>query len=386
VTAFDPSVIVFGAYQSPESALEGVPIASDPIPPDQLPPSVDLTAGMPPVVNQAVGSLQVTSGLLPAIGNQGSQGSCVAWAAGYCVDTYVACKANGWTPSTGSHTASPAYLYARAGEKWRLYAGSWSCGSGTAIVHAMEVLEEQGCSALATVPYNQYVCVDPHANQGDAASFQIDSFASVNSKSRTSVKSQVAAGNPVVFGADIYSNFMSWSGSAVYNTASGSYLGGHAMAVVGYDDARQAFRIQNSWGTGWGDLGYMWMGYAVFEQITRGTGDTFIATKGGGNPPASNNPPTITSLVANPTSVIVSRTSSLTAAASDPDGDGLTWQWSATGGTLVRGTTTATWTAPATAGTYTVRLTVSDGKGGSDTESVSITATPAQGGEVIVIN
>jgi hypothetical protein len=37
--------------------------------------------------------------------------------------------------------------------------------------------------------------------------------------------------------------------------------GGHAYKFVGYDDAKGAFLMQNSWGSGWGMLGHAWMPY-----------------------------------------------------------------------------------------------------------------------------
>jgi hypothetical protein len=42
---------------------------------------------------------------------------------------------------------------------------------------------------------------------------------------------------------------------------SGRMLGGHAVALVGYSDARQAFLLRNSWGEGWGNKGYAWLPY-----------------------------------------------------------------------------------------------------------------------------
>jgi hypothetical protein len=44
--------------------------------------------------------------------------------------------------------------------------------------------------------------------------------------------------------------------------------GGHAMCVVGYDDNRHggAFEIQNSWGTNWGNDGYIWVKYVDFAN------------------------------------------------------------------------------------------------------------------------
>jgi cathepsin L len=35
----------------------------------------------------------------------------------------------------------------------------------------------------------------------------------------------------------------------------------HGVVIVGWDDAKRAWLIKNSWGTGWGDKGYMWIDY-----------------------------------------------------------------------------------------------------------------------------
>jgi C1A family cysteine protease len=39
---------------------------------------------------------------------------------------------------------------------------------------------------------------------------------------------------------------------------------GHAVALVGYDDARGAFRLRNSWGADYGNNGYAWIPYDEF--------------------------------------------------------------------------------------------------------------------------
>jgi C1A family cysteine protease len=41
---------------------------------------------------------------------------------------------------------------------------------------------------------------------------------------------------------------------------------GHSMVLVGYDDARSAFRLMNSFGPNWGDNGYAWIGYALWQK------------------------------------------------------------------------------------------------------------------------
>ncbi len=42
-------------------------------------------------------------------------------------------------------------------------------------------------------------------------------------------------------------------------------LGGHAIAIVGYDDSKQMFTFQNSWGSSWGDKGF---GYLPYSYLT----------------------------------------------------------------------------------------------------------------------
>ncbi|WP_109260184.1 C1 family peptidase [Hyphobacterium indicum] len=37
----------------------------------------------------------------------------------------------------------------------------------------------------------------------------------------------------------------------------------HAVVLVGWDDDRNAWLMRNSWGTGWGDDGYMWIEYGA---------------------------------------------------------------------------------------------------------------------------
>jgi hypothetical protein len=85
-----------------------------------------------------------------------------------------------------------------------------------------------------------------------------------------------------------------------------------------------------------------------------------------------NQPPAISSLTANPTSINTGKTSTITCTATDPDGDDLTYNWETTGGTITGSGSSVTFTSD-TAGTYTITCTVSDGKGGITKKSVNIT-------------
>lgn len=60
--------------------------------------------------------------------------------------------------------------------------------------------------------------------------------------------------------------------------------------------------------------------------------------------------------------------------ASDPDGDPLTYSWTATGGSISGSGATITWTAPnaPVGSSYTITCTVSDGRGGSASQGTNI--------------
>lgn len=44
-------------------------------------------------------------------------------------------------------------------------------------------------------------------------------------------------------------------------TVNDTFLGGHAVVLVGYDDTKRMFFCRNSWGIDWGLEGYFWMPY-----------------------------------------------------------------------------------------------------------------------------
>ena len=90
-------------------------------------------------------------------------------------------------------------------------------------------------------------------------------------------------------------------------------------------------------------------------------------------PPAPENRPPTVKARCEPCTVEVGKTSTVTADASDPDGDALTYRWSAPAGTFTSATTRQTpWTAPMQEGPVPATITVTDSKGATATDSVTI--------------
>jgi hypothetical protein len=89
----------------------------------------------------------------------------------------------------------------------------------------------------------------------------------------------------------------------------------------------------------------------------------------------ANNPPAITSLTASIEWTTPSGSVQVTCTASDPDGDELTYDWSATGGDIPSTGSATIWTAPGEVGMYDITVAVADGYGGEDTRSLSLGVT-----------
>ncbi len=68
------------------------------------------------------------------------------------------------------------------------------------------------------------------------------------------------------FGVDY--NFNSADATTIIKSRGSEFYGVHAITIVGYDDSKHAFKVINSWGTGWGDAGFTWIDYDYLQQMT----------------------------------------------------------------------------------------------------------------------
>ncbi|MGB0892635.1 MAG: C1 family peptidase [Flavobacteriaceae bacterium] len=210
----------------------------------------------------------------PTPGNQGRQPSCVGWASGYGARTIANAVRNGWRNNTSKinqNTFSPSFVY-----NLIKFKGDNNCKRGSYIADAMRLMNKFGILALKDFSYSQTDCVKNPSSYGlqKAKNNTILTYERLAKWDNPynlvgKVKKAIANKNPVVIGMQVSSTFYkakgAWSG--VHNTKPG----GHAMVVVGYDDDKYggAFELLNSWGTNWGNSGYIWVRYADFKKNTK---------------------------------------------------------------------------------------------------------------------
>jgi hypothetical protein len=89
--------------------------------------------------------------------------------------------------------------------------------------------------------------------------------------------------------------------------------------------------------------------------------------------PTGNQPPVISSLLAQSEQIYPSAKTEVQCVAQDADGDRLDFKWACTGGNFSGAGPIVIWNAPPNYGTYTITVTVEDGKGGSMQASLPIT-------------
>jgi fibronectin type 3 domain-containing protein len=207
------------------------------------------------------------SNYLPPVKSQGSIGSCAAWSTVYYAKTIQENQERGWGVETEDHQFSPLFTYNQITK---------GVNKGTPIVQHMILMEEQGASTLTSFPHIDNIKIMPDEKVfNNAANYRAESYRKLDRYDREkeqwivdlkTVKTFLAEGLPVVGGFQIYENFYKYPGG-VYNKISGKKSGGHAMCIVGYDDAKGALHIVNSWGTNWGEEGFFWLDYDLFEQL-----------------------------------------------------------------------------------------------------------------------
>ncbi len=220
------------------------------LPPILLPKRFDYTASMTPVRDQ------------------GSDGTCVAFASVVGVKEYEDSK-----EYRKLIELSPRYVYSLC----KQFDGAPD-EEGTYPRVAMKVLLNYGVCPENEWPYKPHQKDRPKKNANkDAKRYRIKAYARLNSV--VEMKRSLLVNGPFLAGVKV---FASWMSRKALNTGlipmpkrNEELLGGHAICIVGFDDARQVFKFKNSWGAKWADKGY---GYLQYEYLKRYCHDAWSAT------------------------------------------------------------------------------------------------------------
>ena len=237
--------------------------------------------------------------------SQGYPGSCEVWSAGYAMGSYAANETNQQDIKSLANTVSTAYVYMTV-----LQGEQKSCGESTSPVDTLNYLAGNTAPSLASIPYYPVCecpsgsdqCLDAVELSQDCTSnpefcteLSIGSWSAFAKQPHAEVldliKTWVATGRivqmtivvPIEFGtytSGVFSAPTSCGTDTKCKIFNGIACGAstttptgcaqHGVAIVGYDDAQGAIRIQNSFGPDWGESGYMWMSYGTFEAIYLG--------------------------------------------------------------------------------------------------------------------
>ncbi len=129
------------------------------------------------------------------------------------------------------------------------------CGGGWA-GNAYEVFEDPGSVQELCMPYNPGN--NPPCTQDQCVIHARISGYSYISNNVNSIKEALLTG-PVWTGMDVYDNFYDYQ-VGCYRGGT-TYVGAHAVLIVGWDDSRcgGAWIVKNSWGPGWGMDGYFYI-------------------------------------------------------------------------------------------------------------------------------
>lgn len=193
-----------------------------------------------------------------AIRNQGATSSCVAHAVDSAIQVACGTKQGPADREYTPRSVLDIYWHARA------LAGMQSRDEGSYLRDGLRTVTHRGAASEAVWPLriatvnrqpagpNVYRTAHPWRGVGwtTPAGGQIVRMADA--------REALAVGDAPVFGIVVDEAFLKDDGPDVI-TSIGSGVGGHAMALVGYDAIKRRFRLANSWGVGWRDGGFCWI-------------------------------------------------------------------------------------------------------------------------------
>jgi C1A family cysteine protease len=165
--------------------------------------------------------------------------------------------------------------------------GTTNEDAGAMIRTGIKVLASHGCCAETLWPYRVGNVFVPPTQQALQAADKNKALAYRRVRGLNALKVALHTGNPVAFGFQIYSSAeapnVSVTGKIPVPVRRGWFTreklrGGHAVLAVGYNDDLGHVVFRNSWGSGWGELGYGYLPYEFVDDPDL-SGDFWLISK-----------------------------------------------------------------------------------------------------------
>ncbi len=197
--------------------------------------------------------------LMSPVRNQGSEGTCVAFASVVGVKEFQDKK-----EYHKLIKLSPRFLYNLC-KKF----DDIPFEEGTYPRIAMKILLNYGVCHESFWPYVPLKKSLPRKGADkDAIKFKIKAYARI--KSQLEMKRSLLVNGPFLAGVKVYKSWfkknVEKSGFISMPKRNEQLMGGHAICIVGYDDKFRIFKFKNSWGANWGSDGYGYLPYAYMKK------------------------------------------------------------------------------------------------------------------------
>lgn len=233
---------------------------------------------------------------LTAVKDQAGCGSCVAFGTVAVLESMVRIAAK--QPGLAVNL-SESYAFNCLGPDH----GAYPCPDGGWWPHQALSAMKSGVADEANFPYID----QPGCRRGTDWKSRLTRFDGFTRKTSIgAMKTYLSTVGPMVACFTIYEDFFYYYAGGVYTyraATAGEVIGGHCVAIVGYDDAKKCWIAKNSWGTGWGEDGYFRISYGSagidaemwgingkitsplirtdLKVLLAGSGNVYLAARGG---------------------------------------------------------------------------------------------------------
>lgn len=148
-----------------------------------------------------------------------------------------------------------------------------NAGKKGTMADGLELLTTQGTVSAAILPYDAGMLTNAvYATQKYKINNYLQMFRALT-KPRQKVfetRKALMRGNPVIVEVESGDKIKAFNNKRFWNnSADDGQSKLYPLVVVGYDEDQQAFEVMSTWGSAWGNDGYLWIRYDDFGKMTQ---------------------------------------------------------------------------------------------------------------------